>query len=120
MIKTDVRLGHPTVDALPVELAAFFLQSEPHTDDTAFREKIAAWFRAGLVAGSDPQSPQYWGPDASYHQHHVEMGLMSIALQIAAREVWTPLTPAQKDQVARWFATCRGSGIVRWSRRPRF
>ncbi len=98
--------------ARPLTLAAFFLQSEPHPDDAVFREKIAAWFRAGLVAGSDPKSPQYWGPDASYHQHHVEMGLMSIALQIAAHEVWTPLTTAQKDQVARWFATCRGGGIV--------
>lgn len=98
--------------ARPLTLAAFFLQSEPHPDDAAFREKISTWFRAGLVAGSDPQSPQYWGPDASYHQHHVEMGLMSIALQIAARDVWAPLTTAQQDQVARWFATCRGGGIV--------
>jgi hypothetical protein len=98
--------------ARPLTLAAFFLQSEPHPDDQALREKIAAWFRAGLVAGSDPKSPQYWGPDASYHQHHVEMGLMSIGLQIAARDLWDPLPAAGKDQVARWFATCRGGGIV--------
>jgi hypothetical protein len=98
--------------ARPLTLAAFFLQTEPHTDDTAFREKLAAWFRAGLVAGSDPKNAAYWGPDANYHQHHVEMGLMSIALQIAARDVWVPLSSAQKDQVARWFATCRGGGIV--------
>jgi hypothetical protein len=98
--------------ARPLTLAAFFLQSEPHPADQAFRKKIAAWFRAGLVAGSDPKHPAYWGPDASYHQHHVEMGLMSIALQIAARDLWDPLRPAEKDQVARWFATCRGGGIV--------
>lgn len=98
--------------ARPLTLAAFFLQSEPHAEDRALREKISAWFRAGLVAGSDPASPHYWGPDASYHQHHVEMGLMSIALQIAAADLWTPLSTAQKDLVARWFATCRGGGIV--------
>jgi hypothetical protein len=98
--------------ARPLTLAAFFLQSEPHPDDTAFREKIAAWFRAGLVAGSDPTSPQYWGPDANYHQHHVEMGLLSIALQIAERDVWAPLTTPQKAQVARWLSACRGGGIV--------
>jgi len=98
--------------ARPLTLAAFFLQSETHADDAAFREKIATWFRAGLVAGSDPKDSGYWGPDASYHQHHVEMGLMSIALQIAERDLWTPLTTAQKDQIARWFATCRGGGIV--------
>ena len=40
-----------------------------------------------LHAGTDPAGPHYWGPDASYHQHHVEMGLMAIALQIATREL---------------------------------
>ena len=98
--------------ARPLTLAAFFLHSEPHPADHAFRQATAAWFRAGLLAGSDPASPHYWGPDASYHQHHVEMGLMSIALQLAADEVWDPLTRAEQDQVARWFASCRGGGIV--------
>jgi hypothetical protein len=98
--------------ARPLALASFFLQSEPHPNDVAFREKITTWFRAGLVAGSDPKNPGYWGPDASYHQNHVEMGLMSIALQIAAGDLWTPLSSAQRDQVARWFGSCRGSGIV--------
>lgn len=98
--------------ARPLTLAAFFLHSAPHADDRAFREKISAWFRAGLVAGSDPKNPAYWGPDASYHQHHVEMGLMSVALQLAEPELWTPLAPPERDQVARWFATCRGGGIV--------
>ena len=98
--------------ARPLTLAAFFLQTEPHPDDVALREKIAPWFRAGLVAGSDPKNSGYWGPDASYHQHHVEMGLMSIALQVAERDLWAPLTRAGKDTVARWFASCRGSGIV--------
>lgn len=124
--------------ARPLLLAAFYLQSEPEdgaaappprtgrgegapspanhptnqAESRTFRQRIAEWFRAGLVAGSDPASPHYWGPDASYHQHHVEMGLMSIALQFAARDLWAPLTQAEKDQVARWFATCRGGGIV--------
>ncbi len=98
--------------ARPLTLAAFFLQSEPHPDDRAFRQRLAQWFRDGLIAGSDPASPQYWGPDANYHQHHVEMGLMSIALQLAARDLWEPLTKNEQDQVARWFATSRGGGIV--------
>lgn len=101
----------------PLTLAAFFLRSRPGlagapADDAAFRTKVAAWFRAGLVAGSDPASPQFWGPDASYHQHHVEMGLMAIALQVAENELWAPLSADQKAGVARWFATCGGGGIV--------
>jgi len=98
--------------ARPLTLAAFWLQSAPRPEDAAFRTRLAAWFREGLVTGTNPASLHYWGPDASYHQHHVEMGLMAIALQVAAREVWAPLAPEDKAQVARWFATCRGGGIV--------
>ena len=98
--------------ARPLTLAAHFLGSAPHPDDAALRDFLAQWFRAGLLAGTDPTGPHYWGPDASYHQHHVEMGLMAIALQIAPADLWDPLPPAGKDQVARWFGTCRGGGIV--------
>lgn len=105
--------------ARPLALAAHYLQSAPlpahdpaSAEDDAFRERIAAWFRAGLITGSDPSGPHYWGPDASYHQHHVEMGLLAIALQIAPAQLWTPLPPAARDQLARWLGTCRGGGIV--------
>jgi len=107
--------------ARPLLLASFYLQSaplEPTADanissDPAFREKIAFWFRSALVAGADPTSKQSWGPDASYHQHHVEMGLLAIALQLApAATLDAPETRRTRPQVARWFATCRGGGIV--------
>lgn len=98
--------------ARPLLLAAHWLQSAPRAEDFAFREKIAGWFRDGLAAGTDPRGPHYWGPDANYHQHHVEIGLMAIALQIAPAQLWEPLSPEVRDQVARWFATARGNGIV--------
>jgi hypothetical protein len=40
------------------------------------------------------------------------MGLLTIALQIGERDLWTPLTPAERAQIARWLGTSRGSGIV--------
>ena len=98
--------------ARPLTLAAFWLQSAQDPADAQFRERIVTWFRKALVLGTDPESPEYWGPDASYHQHHVEMGLIAIALQIEARDLWDPLSNDDRAQVARWFATCRGSGIV--------
>lgn len=98
--------------ARPLTLAALWLQSAPREEDAALRARVAAWFRAGLVLGTDPAHPQYWGPDASYHQHHVEMGLMAIALQVVPEALWTPLGDTERAQVARWFATSRGSGIV--------
>jgi hypothetical protein len=98
--------------ARPLTLAACWLQSAPRPEDAPLRRQLADWFRAGLVAGTDPAGPHYWGSDASYHQHHVEMGLMTIALQLAERDLWAPLPGDAKAQVARWFATCRGGGIV--------
>ena len=100
--------------ARPLLLAAFYLQSEQLDDgnDAVFAGRIAGWFRRGLVLGTQRGTPQFWGPDASYHQHHVEMGLMAIALQLAPATLWTPLLAEEKQQVLAWFATCRGSGIV--------
>src|SRR5690606_3418358 len=98
--------------ARPLILAALYLQSAPEPDSAAFRESLAAWFRAGLILGSHPDSPEYWGPDANYHQHHVEMGLMAIALQLAPDTLWTPLPDYARHQLAAWFSTARGGGIV--------
>ncbi len=98
--------------ARPLLLAAHWLQSVPRPADAALRAKLTAWFRDGLVIGTDPAGAHYWGPDANYHQHHVEIGLLCIALQIAPADLWAPLPPAAKDQVARWLGTARGNGIV--------
>jgi hypothetical protein len=119
--------------ARPLLLAAHYLQTAPEDPSSvvggrvpapalaaappsespaAFRSRLSAWFRAGLVIGSDPASPHYWGPDANYHQHHVEIGLLCIGLSLAPRDLWDPLSPSEKDQVARWLGTARGNGIV--------
>ena len=103
--------------ARPMLLAAHYLQSETETGAdaagaAAFRETVARWFRAGLVAGTTPGGPQAWGPDANYHQLHVEMGLLAITLQIAPDQLWQPLAPHEKDQIAAWLATARHSGYV--------
>lgn len=103
--------------ARPMLLAAHYLQSEPETGAdapvaAALRESVAQWFRAGLVAGTTPGGPHAWGPDANYHQLHVEMGLLAITLQIAPDQLWHPLTRPEQDQVAAWLATARHSGYV--------
>ncbi len=104
----------PTRESIPPLPRRATRSATPSTtpNDLAFREEIAAWFRTALTLGIDPDSPHYWGPDASYHQHHVEMGLMAIALQLAERDLWSPLAPHERERIAAWFATSRGSGIV--------
>ena len=108
----DVQADRLESFARPLLLAAHWLQSADHPDDEDLRRTLGEWFRNGLAVGSDPNSPDYWGPDANYHQHHVEIGLLAIALQIAPEVLWEPLSQAHKDQVAQWLGTARGNGIV--------
>jgi len=99
--------------ARPCLLAAHWLASEAGKKETLSRKEIAEWFRRGLVIGTDPASAEYWGPTANYHQHTVEMAALTLALQAARPHLWEPLTQAERDQVARWFASIRGAGLHR-------
>ena len=88
--------------ARPCLLAAHWLASEPGASEKLSREKIAEWFRRGLVIGTDPSSGEYWGPTANHHQHTVEMAALTLALQIARQQLWSPLTKAEQSQIASW------------------
>jgi hypothetical protein len=101
--------------ARPMLLAAHFLQSQPDgadPSDALLRDQLARWFREGLVAGTTPDGPHAWGPDANYHQLHVEMGLVALTLQIAPVQLWESLTRVEQQQVAGWLATARHTGYV--------
>lgn len=96
--------------ARPCLLAAFWLNAR-HPESTNLPKcEVAAWFRNALIQGSDPKSPHYWGPNASYHQNGVEMGLLVIALKVAAADLWEPLSDKEKQQVGHWMASNRATG----------
>ena len=99
--------------ARPCLLAAHWLASEHGTAEKLSRDKIAEWFRHGLLIGTDPSSPESWGPTANHHQHTVEMAALTLALQIARSSLWEPLSKSEREQVARWFASIRGGGLHR-------
>ena len=99
--------------ARPCLLAAHWLVSEPGLDEKLSRDEVAAWFRHGLVLGTDPSSPESWGPTANHHQHTVEMAALTMALQIARTSLWEPLSKPEREQVANWFASIRGAGLHR-------
>ncbi len=99
--------------ARPCLLAAHWLASEPGASEKLSREKIAEWFRRGLVIGTDPSSKEYWGPTANHHQHTVEMAALTLALQIARKQLWSPLTKPEQSQIASWFGSVRGAGLHR-------
>jgi hypothetical protein len=99
--------------ARPCLLAAHWLASEPGNSEKLSRAEIAQWFRRGLVIGTDPASPEYWGPTANHHQHTVEMAALTLALQMARSQLWTPLSRKEQAQIAHWFASVRGAGLHR-------
>ena len=99
--------------ARPCLLAAHWLQTEPGVGEALSRKQIAEWFRRGLLLGTDPASPEYWGPTANHHQHTVEMAALTLAFQIARPQLWEPLSPKERAQVARWLGSVRGAGLHR-------
>ena len=68
--------------------------------------EIAAWgdlYRTGLIHGTDPSHPEYWGDIFDYDQKMVETAALDLALCLAPDMLWTPLTDAQKQNVYRWL-----------------
>ena len=57
----------------------------------------------GLISGTDPAHPEYWGNVGDYDQRIVEMAAIGLALAIAPEKVWDPLTPEQQDNLYNWL-----------------
>ena len=54
------------------------LEAYSDSEDDTMSATATEWFRKGLLAGTDPKNPEFWGHSANFHQHSVEMGLMVI------------------------------------------
>ena len=67
---------------------------------------FAHWDRwsAGLAHGTDPESPEYWGPcGEAVDQRMVEMAAIGFALAFTPEHLWDPLTGRQRDHVVEWL-----------------
>lgn len=97
----------------PCLLASLWLQSTPipeeHDTVGLDREEIAKWIRNALVLGTDPESPKFWGHLRNYHQHGVEMAIITMSLEVAKEQLWNPLSDKERQQVAHWLKSMRGS-----------
>lgn len=97
----------------PGLLLALWLQMEPLPESVRrhhfTREQVAAWFRQAMLNGTNPEHPAYWGHLLNYHQHGVEMSILTMALTVAREWLWEPLTAREKDQVADWLGEIRGN-----------
>ena len=64
-------------------------------------EEIYRW---GLVHGTDPCHPEYWGDFGDYDQRFVEMAAIACGLLFAPEQVWEPLREKEKENLARWLS----------------
>jgi hypothetical protein len=62
-------------------------------------------FVAGLVAGTDPESEEFWGYMEDQDQRMVEACPIGYTLAIAHKDFWDPLTEAQKRNVETWLGS---------------
>lgn len=59
----------------------------------------------GLINGTDPEHPEYWGDIEDLDQRMVEMCPIGYALAVAPHVLWEPLTDSQKENVTRWLGS---------------
>ncbi|HWT76063.1 MAG TPA: DUF2264 domain-containing protein [Mobilitalea sp.] len=60
-------------------------------------------YKKGLINGTNPESPEYWGKCHDYDQRLVEMAALAFSLLFAADKVWKPLSGKEKENVAAWL-----------------
>ncbi len=68
--------------------------------------------RDGLIAGTDPSHPEYWGPIVDNDQRAVEAAAVGTALLLAPDQVWDPLEPGARDRLAAWLSAIDGCDIM--------
>jgi len=77
-------------------------------------------WRRGIVAGTDPEHPGYWGLPVSCDQRQVEQPAIALALALKPEVFWLPLSGMERAQVAAWLYHTNEMDIVdsnwRWFR----
>ena len=63
------------------------------------QEDFATIYRRGLCAGTDPESPEYWGKCSPFNQRFVEMAAISYGIMFAPEVVWEPLSEQEKKNL---------------------
>lgn len=60
-------------------------------------------YRRGIVAGTDPASPEYWGNLHDFDQRMVEMAALGYALLLTPEKMWEPLNTKEKQNLNQWL-----------------
>ena len=64
---------------------------------------FTAWYRDGLIAGTDPRNPERWPTAAETDQAKVEAASVALALQLTRTWLWDTLSTGEQQQVIDWL-----------------
>ena len=70
-------------------------------------------YRQGLISGTDPNHPEYWGPVEDYDQRLVEMAAIAYALILAPETFYEPLNLKEKENLVNWLNQINVNPILR-------
>lgn len=57
----------------------------------------------GLINGTNPDHPEYWGAIGDTDQRMVEMAVIGLALAMIPNKIWQPLTTDEKNNLEKWL-----------------
>jgi hypothetical protein len=60
-------------------------------------------YREGLINGTNPHHPEYWGQAQNRDQRLVEMAAIGLALALVPEQVWEPLEPESRTNLVVWL-----------------
>ncbi len=66
-------------------------------------EALKAGIRHGLVCGTDPTHPHYWGVCGHFDQRFVEMAPLATGLLYVPEILWEPLSDTEKQKLWAWM-----------------
>ncbi|MDH6363964.1 hypothetical protein M2139_000949 [Enterococcus sp. PF1-24] len=70
-------------------------------------------FLAGIIAGTDPKHPDYWGEVQDFDQLIVEMASLSTTLLLNKEKVWDLLSKEQQQNLHAWLIQVNDHTIPR-------
>jgi len=83
--------------------AAWLGESNDLVETAEGPASVAQALLDGLVAGTDPGHPEYWGEPEGFDQRIVEASDIALGLWIARDRLWPMLDEAQRERVLDWL-----------------
>ena len=67
---------------------------------------VAGFYKRGILAGTDPNNPEYWGDIKDQSQHLCECAALGWSLCMSKAHIWDAFTEVEKKQVADYLYQC--------------